>query len=88
MRALASPRFPDTVSILASSGALAMARSKRMSVQKRLRERKKAEAASQKWAERSARDEESSGEGGTVATRDDLEGYGLVSGPSDEPSER
>ncbi len=65
-----------------------MARSKRMSVQKRLREKKKAEAAALKRMERieRARREpvEAPPTGGTVAAREDLEGYGVIAGPSDE----
>ena len=61
-----------------------MARSKRMSVQKRLRERKKAEAAELKRQERSQREPGESGGGGTVAAREDLEGYGVIAGPSED----
>ena len=55
-----------------------MARRSRMSVQKRQRERKKAEKAAMKREERATRGEEEDTGGGTVATRDDLAGYGLV----------
>ena len=50
----------------------------RMSVQKRQRERKKAEQAEQKRAarRRSATTEQPSG--GQVADRSDLEGYGVI----------
>jgi hypothetical protein len=62
-----------------------MARSKRMSVQKRLRERKKAEKAEFKRMTRlQAEPVERSG-GNQVAERTDLEAYGLVAA---EPSER
>ncbi len=67
-----------------------MAQSKRMSVQKRLRERKKAEAAALKREERNTRgsDEPSAGGGGAVvAERADLEGYGVLPGPGEETDE-
>ncbi|MAE95601.1 MAG: hypothetical protein CL910_13160 [Deltaproteobacteria bacterium] len=65
-----------------------MARSNRMSVQKRLREKKKAEAAALKREERSRKDPaESGGGGGGVAERDDLEGYGVIVPPADESPE-
>lgn len=52
-----------------------MARSNRMSVQKRQRERKKAEAAELK---RMSRKNEDRPAGGQVAERSDLEGYGVI----------
>jgi hypothetical protein len=52
-----------------------MARSNRMSVQKRLRERKKAEAAELKRVTRKSSDRPA---GGQVAERSDLEGYGVI----------
>jgi hypothetical protein len=59
-----------------------MARVNRMSVQKRLRERKKAEKAELKREMRLRKDpdepEEVRETGDQVATRDDLAGYGLV----------
>jgi hypothetical protein len=48
-----------------------------MSVQKRKRERDKAERAAQKREERAQR-ESSEPEGDAVATVDDLEGYGIL----------
>jgi len=61
-----------------------MARS-RMSVQKRKRERDKAERAAQKREQRAERDESSET---PVATEADLEGYGLAPSPDDEEGER
>lgn len=63
-----------------------MARSKRMSVQKRLREKKKAEEANLKREMKSMkRGEPEEGPGGnTVASRDDLEGYGIITEPESE----
>lgn len=55
-----------------------MARSKRMSVQKRLRERKKAEQAEQKRAARRRSGDVEKPAGGQVAERSDLEGYGVI----------
>lgn len=58
-----------------------MARVNRMSVQKRLRERKKAEKAELKRAQRLEKpltEEEPAAGGNEVATRDDLAGYGLI----------
>ena len=52
-----------------------MARSTRMSVQKRQRERKKAEQAEMKRAARKSGDR---APGGQVADRSDLEGYGIL----------
>ena len=65
-----------------------MARSKRMSVQKRLRERKKAEAAELKREMRAAQRGSAPPErtGGVVAERDDLEGYGVLV-PSEDGEE-
>lgn len=54
-----------------------MARRNRMSVQKRLRERQKAEKAAQKREQRSQRDGSRDMES-LVATQDDLEGYGVI----------
>ena len=63
-----------------------MARSSRMSVQKRLRERKKAEKAELKRGTR--RQPESEREPGTqVAGRDELEGYGVLVASSDDREE-
>jgi hypothetical protein len=55
-----------------------MARSNRMSVQKRLRERKKAEAAELKRMSRRRPEGEEKPAGGQVAERADLEGYGVI----------
>jgi hypothetical protein len=65
-----------------------MARSKQMSVQKRQRERKKAEQAELKRAaaKRRAQSDERSA-GGQVADRADLEGYGVIPTFSDSPHE-
>jgi hypothetical protein len=49
-----------------------------MSVQKRLRERKKAEAAELKRLTRHRPDGEEKPAGGQVAKRADLEGYGVI----------
>jgi len=64
-----------------------MGRSKRMSVQKRLREKKKAEAAERKRQERGRGETSEAGRGGTVADREELEGYGVITGPTEESSE-
>ena len=57
-----------------------MARSKQMSVQKRQRERKKAEQAELKRAAAKRRAQGDEGpQGGQVADRADLEGYGVIS---------
>ena len=61
-----------------------MGRKSRTSVLKRQRELKKAEKAILKQSQRELRREDESEEGDRVATRDDLEGYGL--GPA-EPEE-
>ena len=53
-----------------------MARPTKMSVQKRLRERKKSERAELKRAQRESQNEKPAG--GQVAEREDLEGYGVV----------
>ncbi len=65
-----------------------MARS-RMSVQKRIREKKKAEAAALKREGRGRREpgEEGAAAGGVVAAREDLEGYGVIVEPEEEPQE-
>ena len=55
-----------------------MARSSRMSVQKRLRERKKAEQAELKRVTRRRPDPGERPAGGQVAERSDLEGYGVI----------
>lgn len=62
-----------------------MARRSRMSVQKRKRERDKAERAAMKREGRLRDDEgaEGSGNESAVATHDDLEGYGLIVEPED-----
>ena len=64
-----------------------MARSNRMSVQKRLREKKKAEAAALKREGRLHKEPETSTGGGEVAARDDLEGYGVIVPPLEEAPE-
>ena len=64
-----------------------MARSSKLSVIKRQRERKKAEKSARKQEERALRkpaDGESS-DGDRLATQTDLEGYGVIP-PSDEPA--
>jgi hypothetical protein len=65
-----------------------MARSKQMSVQKRQRERKKAEQAELKRAaaKRRAQDDERPA-GGQVADRSDLEGYGVLPSSSEARDE-
>ena len=55
-----------------------MARSNRMSVQKRLRERKKAEQAELKRVTRRRPEGAERPAGGQVAERADLEGYGVI----------
>ncbi len=62
-----------------------MARSKRMSVQKRLREKKKAEEAALKREMRAQRkgEPETTEPGNTVANREDLEGYGVYTPETD-----
>ena len=64
-----------------------MARSSRMSVQKRLRERKKAEKAELKRETRRQSGGAEREPGAQVAGRDDLEGYGVVVAPSDDREE-
>jgi hypothetical protein len=61
-----------------------MARSSRMSVQKRQRERKKAEQAELKRSQRRSAEH---APGGQVADRSDLEGYGVIPTFSDSRSE-
>ncbi len=64
-----------------------MARRNRMSVQKRLRERKKAEKAELKRELRRSGEPDRETGGSEVASRDDLEGYGLVTpAEEDEPA--
>jgi len=55
-----------------------MARSKRMSVQKRLRERKKAEKAELKRLSRRQPEPAERSVGTQVAARTDLEAYGVI----------
>ncbi len=65
-----------------------MARVNRMSVQKRLRERKKAERAELKRemrSQREPREEIEEEDKDKVANRDDLAGYGLIEEPTEEP---
>jgi hypothetical protein len=62
-----------------------MARSKQMSVQKRQRERKKAEQAELKRAQRRRTDGEARPAGGHVADEAELEGYGVTPTFSDSP---
>ena len=65
-----------------------MARSKRMSVQKRLRERKKAEKAELKRATAQRRSGEAERPAGAqVAAHADLEAYGVAATFSDPPDE-
>jgi len=61
-----------------------MARKSRTAVLKRQREAKKAEKAAMKREKRTER-EEQRGEGGQVATTDDLAGYGFQSEDDEEP---
>jgi hypothetical protein len=57
-----------------------------MSVQKRLRERKKAERAELKREMRSQREpREEPEDEDKIANRDDLAGYGLIEEPTEEP---
>ena len=65
-----------------------MARSKKMSVQKRMRERKKAEQAELKRATRRRGDAGDVPRGGHVADRADLDSYGVGSAPSDTRDDR
>lgn len=62
-----------------------MASRQRASVQKRQRERKKAEKAAQKREEKEQRRGPAASPDELVATREDLEGYGVVSGEDEEP---
>jgi hypothetical protein len=64
-----------------------MARSKRMSVQKRLRERKKAEKADLKRLMRQRTDSEERSGGAQVAAQTDLEAYGVLPTFSDPSPE-
>ena len=64
-----------------------MARSTKMSVIKRQRERKKAEKAALKREEKEMRRQAQGSGADEVASRSDLEDYGLISPPADEPSE-
>jgi hypothetical protein len=59
-----------------------------MSVQKRARERKKAEQAELKRATRQVADTGEVSRGGQVADRADLESYGVGSAVSDKRDER
>jgi hypothetical protein len=62
-----------------------MARSSKMSVLKRQRERKKAEKAALKREQRAKREPgEEAGGSDQVATPEDLEGYGLVVDPDED----
>jgi hypothetical protein len=58
-----------------------------MSVQKRLRERKKAEKAELKRETRKQSGNAEREPGDQVAGRDDLEGYGVAVPPSGDPEE-
>jgi hypothetical protein len=66
-----------------------MASRSKPSVLKRQRERKKAEKAALKREVRSRKEPSSEEPGSTVATREDLEGYGVVLSREDDlPPER
>ena len=65
-----------------------MARSSKMSVQKRARERKKAEQAELKRATRRRADTGEVARGGRVADRADLDSYGVPSKASDARDDR
>jgi hypothetical protein len=65
-----------------------MARSSKMSVQKRARERKKAEQAELKRATRRSADTEEVSRGGQVADRADLDSYGVRSAASEGRDDR
>ena len=65
-----------------------MARSSKMSVQKRARERKKAEQAELKRATRRRADTEEASKGGQVADRADLDSYGIPSASPDTRDDR
>ena len=64
-----------------------MARSSRMSVQKRLRERKKAEKAELKRETRRQTGSPEREPGTPVAGRDELEGYGVLIPPGGDAEE-
>jgi len=64
-----------------------MARSSKMSAQKRLRERQKAEKAEAKREARRTAAQSEREPGSQVARREDLEGYGVVT-PDDRGNER
>ena len=64
-----------------------MAKSSRMSVQKRQRERKKAEAAELKRSERRRSSDVERPAGTQVADRSDLEAYGVIPSFSDPARE-
>jgi hypothetical protein len=64
-----------------------MARRSRMSVQKRKRERDKAERAAMKREDRSQKEPQGEGGESSVATVSDLEGYGLAPEPDEEDAE-
>lgn len=64
-----------------------MAKSNRMSVQKRKREREKAEKAAIKRERRVRKPPEASERDTPVATRDDLEGYGVLPAAPEEEDE-
>ena len=59
-----------------------------MSVQKRARERKKAEQAELKRATRRRGEPEEASRGGQVADRDDLDSYGIAPKASDSRDDR
>jgi len=65
-----------------------MARSSKMSAQKRARERKKAEQAELKRASRQRAEGEEAPRGGQVADRADLDSYGVTSKATDPRDER
>jgi hypothetical protein len=65
-----------------------VARSSKMSVQKRMRERKKTEQAEAKRAARQRADSEEVSRGGQVADRADLDSYGVLPASSDSRDDR
>lgn len=65
-----------------------MARSSRMSAQKRLREQKKAEKAATKREQRASRKPSGESEPAQVASREDLESYGIGPGATRDESPR
>jgi hypothetical protein len=65
-----------------------MARSSKMSVQKRQRERQKSEKAAQKREARAQRKTGSGSPDDAVASWEDLEGYGVVVEPQERDRER